>query len=90
MHMDHMWAHVGPWVPPCSFRQSITLQHRVPGNQVLRVYSGGREVVRTDSPGKDPIYKFAMPMTPGRRYLFVLEGDVGEPYGGFRGHRGLR
>jgi hypothetical protein len=58
--------------------------------QVLRVYSNGKEVVRTDAPGRDPIYKFNMPVQAGRRYLLVLEGDVGFPYGGYRGHPGLR
>lgn len=57
---------------------------------MLRVYSNGKEVVRTDAPNKDPIYKFLMPVQAGRKYLLVLEGDVGLPYGGYRGHPGLR
>lgn len=54
------------------------------------MYSNGKEVVRTDAPNKDPIYKFLMPIQAGRKYLLVLEGDVGLPYGGYRGHPGLR
>eukprot|EP00884_Botryococcus_braunii_P022962 jgi/Botrbrau1/934/Bobra.0167s0045.1 len=79
-------------LPPNTTSDTLSIELCSPGgyDQVLRVYSNGKEVVRTDPPGKDPYYTFNMPVRAGRKYLLVLDGDVGFPYGGYRGHPGLR
>ena len=59
--------------------------------QVLRVYANGKLVARTDEPGAAIVYNITgLPITGGTNYIFVLDGTLGDPYGNYRGHPGLR
>ena len=59
--------------------------------QSLRVYNGGKEIARTD-PGAVPnTYALNnMAITGGSDYIFVVAGSLGDPYGSYRGHPGIR
>ena len=60
------------------------------GPQYARVYANGKMVTRTDVPGQTPIFTLVLPVVAGTKYLIVLNGDMGDPYGGYRGHPGVR
>ena len=60
------------------------------GLQYARVYANGKMVTRTDVPGQTPIFTLVLPVVAGTKYLIVLNGDQGDPYGGYRGHPGVR
>ena len=62
----------------------------LPGRaQVLYVYKDGQVVARNDAQ-TPKVWNLTVPVVAGSRYLLVQEAATGDPYGGFRGHPGLR
>jgi hypothetical protein len=61
--------------------------------QVLKVYQDGKVVASntpSDWPSSPKVWSLSVPVKSGSRYLIVQEGDTGDPYGGYRGHSGVR
>jgi hypothetical protein len=57
---------------------------------VLRVYENGKEIASNEPGNGTKVWQLTIPVKPGARYILAQEADLGDPYGGFRGHPGLR
>lgn len=58
--------------------------------QELTVYKDGKQIA-TNTPATGPkVWNLTVLVTPGSRYILAQQADLGDPYGGFRGHPGLR
>lgn len=58
--------------------------------QVLRVYADGKQIASNIPDNGSRIWELSIPVKAGSRYILAQEADLGDPYGGFRGHPGLR
>ncbi|CAL8463261.1 g2795 [Coccomyxa elongata] len=86
---DH--GYTGVWeVELDNNRSSDTLNIEMcsPGgyDQALKVYQDGK-VIASNSP---EVFQLSVPVKAGSRYLIVVEGTTGDPYGGYRGQPGVR
>ena len=59
--------------------------------QALRAYNAGKEIARTDPSGVPNTYALnSMAIKGGSDYIFTIAGSLGDPYGSYRGHPGIR
>lgn len=58
--------------------------------QVLMVYQDGKVIAQNNPANSPKVFTLSVPVKAGSRYLIVVEGTTGDPYGGYRGHPGVR
>ncbi len=54
------------------------------------MYQDGKVVAQNNPPNSPILFELSVPVKAGSRYLIVVEGATGDPYGGYRGHPGVR
>ncbi len=54
------------------------------------VYQDGKVIAQNNPPNSPKVFQLTVPVKAGSRYLIVVEGTTGDPYGGYRGHPGVR
>lgn len=58
--------------------------------QELHVYENGKQIA-TNTPDTGPkVWTLTVTLKQGSSYILAQQADLGDPYGGFRGHPGLR
>ncbi|KAK9917541.1 hypothetical protein WJX75_005540 [Coccomyxa subellipsoidea] len=90
---DH--GYTGVWeveLDSNSTSDTLNIEMCSPGgyDQVLKVYQDGKVVAQNNPPNSPMIFELSVPVQAGSRYLIVVEGATGDPYGGYRGHPGVR
>ena len=58
--------------------------------QELTVYKDGKQIASNTPAMGSKVWNLTIPVTPGSRYILAQQAVLGDPYGGFRGHPGLR
>lgn len=54
------------------------------------MYEDGKQIATNTPDTGSKVWKLTVPVKEGSRYILAQQAALGDPYGGFRGHPGLR